>query len=109
MSVQMENKDKIERIARISKALSHPTRVAIILFLARQETCFFGDISEIFHVSKPTISQHLKELKDAGLIHSTVEITKTKYCICPENWELARLLFGDFFSTQIKNKEKCCP
>ena len=57
-----------EQLARFAKALGHPARIAIMHFLAKQETCYFGDIHEELPIAKATVSQHLKELKDAGLI-----------------------------------------
>lgn len=86
-----------EQIARFAKALGHPARMAILNFLARQESCYFGDIHEELPIAKATVSQHLKELKDAGLIQGEIETPKVKYCINRENWELARKLFTGFF------------
>ena len=86
-----------ERIARIAKALGHPTRVAIMYFLAHQQQCYFGAIHDIFNISKPTVSQHLKELKSAGLIEGEVEAPKVRYCINMENWNEAKKLFAKFF------------
>ena len=91
-----------EQIARFAKALGHPARMAILNFLARQESCYFGDIHEELPIAKATVSQHLKELKDAGLIQGEIETPKVKYCINRENWELARKLFIGFF-----NERKC--
>ena len=91
-----------EQIARFAKALGHPARMAILNFLARQESCYFGDIHEELPRAKATVSQHLKELKDAGLIQGELETPKVKYCINRENWELARKLFIGFF-----NERKC--
>ena len=62
-----------EQIARFAKALGHPTRIAILNFLAKQESCYFGDIHDELPIAKATVSQHLKELKDAGLIQGEVE------------------------------------
>ena len=73
-----------EQIARFAKALGHPARMAILNFLVKQESCYFGDIHEELPIAKATVSQHLKELK-------------VKYCINRENWELARKLFTGFF------------
>ena len=56
-----------EQIARFAKAMGHPARMAILSFLAKQESCFFGDIHEVLPIAKATVSQHLKELKDAGV------------------------------------------
>ena len=86
-----------EQIARFAKALGHPTRIAILNFLARQESCYFGDIHDELPIAKATVSQHLKELKDAGLIQGEIETPKVKYCINRENWEIARQLFAQFF------------
>lgn len=91
-----------ERIARFAKAMGHPTRIAILHFLARRDECFFGDIHEVLPIAKATVSQHLSELKDAGLIQGTIEPPKVKYCINPENWALARQLFTKMF-------DDCCP
>lgn len=95
-----ENKDTPviqEQLARLAKALGHPTRIAIMCFLAKQETCYFGDIHEELPIAKATVSQHLKELKDAGLIQGEVETPKVKYCINRENWKQAGELFKEFF------------
>lgn len=98
-----------ERMARIAKALGHPTRVAIMSFLARQKECFFGEIHEVLNVSKATVSQHLSELKEAGLIQGTIEPPKVRYCINNENWEEAKKLFLDFFEeNQLTQNNKCC-
>ena len=80
----MANKDysiRQEQLARFAKAMGHPARIAILQFLAKQETCYFGDIHEELPIAKATVSQHLKELKDAGLIQGEVEPPKVKYCI----------------------------
>ena len=66
--------DEQERIARYAKAMGHPARMAILQFLAGRETCFFGDIHEELPIAKATVSQHLKELKEAGLIQGESEI-----------------------------------
>ncbi len=97
-----------EQIARFAKAMGHPARMAILQFLARQESCFFGDIHEELPIAKATVSQHLKELKEAGLIQGEIEAPKVKYCINRENWEEARKLFADFFSQSLCHKEGCC-
>ena len=99
---------KQEQLARFAKALGHPARIAIIHFLAKQETCYFGDIHEELPIAKATVSQHLKELKDAGLIQGEIETPKVKYCINKENWRLAKELFGEFFRQYICKKESCC-
>lgn len=97
-----------EQLARFAKALGHPARVAIIDFLLRQDTCFFGDIHEVLPIAKATVSQHLKELKEAGLIQGEIEAPKVKYCINRENWAFSRLLFDGFFDRQPDAKDGCC-
>jgi ArsR family transcriptional regulator, arsenate/arsenite/antimonite-responsive transcriptional repressor len=92
---------KTEQIARFAKALSHPARVQIMQFLVKQEECYFGDINDELPISKATVSQHLKELKDAGLIQGTIIPPKVRYCINKENWHHAQELFMDFFSQKI--------
>ena len=100
--------DEQEQIARFAKAMGHPARMAILQFLLRQETCFFGDIHEELPIAKATVSQHLKELKEAGLIQGEIEAPKVKYCINKENWALAQKMFAGFFGQQVCKKESCC-
>ena len=97
-----------ERLARFAKAMGHPTRIAILHFLLQRNTCFFGDIHEVLPIAKATVSQHLAELKDAGLIQGTIEPPKVKYCINPENWELARQLFSHMFGDTCSCKKNSC-
>ncbi len=97
-----------EQLARIAKALGHPARIAIMHFLAQQETCYFGDIHEELPIAKATVSQHLKELKEAGLIQGEVETPKVRYCINRQNWERARQLFQEFFEQCVCSSGKCC-
>lgn len=96
-----------EQIARFAKAMGHPARMAILQFLASQENCYFGDIHEELPIAKATVSQHLKELKEAGLIQGEIETPKVKYCINRVNWERARHLFAGFFC-ECKDKKTCC-
>ena len=96
-----------EQIARFAKAMGHPARIAILQFLAKQTTCYFGDIHEELPIAKATVSQHLKELKEAGLIQGEIETPKVKYCINRDNWQLAQQLFNDFFG-QILLQKSCC-
>ncbi len=96
MSIRKYTEEQ-ERLARFAKAMGHPARMAILQFLASQESCFFGDIHEVLPIAKATVSQHLKELKEAGLIQGEIETPKVKYCLNKENWEIARNMFADFF------------
>lgn len=97
-----------ERLARFAKAMGHPARIAILEFLASQDSCFFGDIHEVLPISKATVSQHLKELKDAGLIQGEIETPKVRYCINRENWEIASIMFDSFWKRPVCKKSSCC-
>lgn len=96
-----------EQLARFAKAMGHPARMAILRFLAGQDSCFFGDIHEVLPIAKATVSQHLKELKAAGLIQGEIEAPKVRYCINRENWAKARESFADFFC-EYRKKGSCC-
>lgn len=105
---QKKYSEEQERIARFAKAMGHPARIAILQFLAAQECCFFSDIHEELPIAKATVSQHLKELKEAELIQGEIEAPKVRYCINKENWEIARRMFADFFGQPVCKKESCC-
>ncbi len=83
--------------ARFAKALAHPVRLFIIELLSKQSCCYSGDLSDILPIAKSTLSQHLKELKKAGLIQGEIEAPKIKYCLHRENYEKAHKLFLEFF------------
>ncbi len=91
-------KKKTKELARFAKALGHPTRIAILQHLENQSCCFTGDLVEVFPLAQSTISQHLKELKDVGLIQGELESPKIRYCIDQKNWRKAKKLFAKFFS-----------
>src|ERR1035437_3693290 len=86
-----------EQLARFAKAMGHPARITILHFLASMDSCYFGDIHDELPIAKATVSQHLKELKDAGLIQGEIETPRVKYCINRENWVKAQDNFGKFF------------
>jgi ArsR family transcriptional regulator, arsenate/arsenite/antimonite-responsive transcriptional repressor len=96
-----------EAIARFAKAMGHPTRIEILRFLASLDSCYFGDIHNELPIAKATVSQHLKELKEAGLIQGEIETPKVKYCIHKDNWEKAKEMFGCFFA-ELHPKSDCC-
>ncbi|MBS3771922.1 MAG: metalloregulator ArsR/SmtB family transcription factor [Bacteroidales bacterium] len=85
-----------KQMARYAKAMGHPVRMYILELLSAQSCCYSGDLSEILPIAKSTLSQHLKELKDAGLIQGTIERPRIKYCLNQDNWEEARKLFRNF-------------
>ncbi|RDY61488.1 ArsR/SmtB family transcription factor [Flagellimonas nanhaiensis] len=86
-----------EALAKYAKALGHPTRIAILKLLENQSCCFTGDLVDLLPISQSTVSQHLKELKNAGLIQGELKPPKIKYCINQENWKIAKVLFQQFF------------
>jgi DNA-binding transcriptional ArsR family regulator len=94
-----------EQLARFAKAMGHPARIAILKFLASQNCCFFGDIHDVLPIAKATVSQHLSELKNAGLIQGEIFPPKVKYCINPENWAMAKELLNEFMCLHTKSCE----
>ncbi|MCW5907869.1 MAG: winged helix-turn-helix transcriptional regulator [Chitinophagales bacterium] len=98
---------KDNRIARYAKALAHPARVAILKLLASKPSCMCGDIVEELPLSQSTVSQHLKELKEAGLIKGEVEGVKVCYCIDDKEWTAAKNYLGELFAT-CSCGSKCC-
>jgi len=88
---------KEETLARYAKALSHPIRIRILNFLEKQACCFTGQLTEEIPMAQSTISQHLKELKDAGLIQGDVMPPRVKYCINQKAWTEAKKVFAAFF------------
>jgi DNA-binding transcriptional ArsR family regulator len=82
--------------ARFAKAMGHPVRMYILELLSKEACCYSGDLSEVLPIAKSTLSQHLKELKNAGLIQGEIEQPKIKYCLNKENWKLAQQLFKKF-------------
>lgn len=89
--------ERQERIARYAKALGHPVRIFVLEYLSKQACCYSGDLSDLLPIAKSTLSQHLKELKSAGLIQGETNPPKIKYCINKENWEEAKSLFKHLF------------
>lgn len=87
-----------EKMALYAKAMGHPARLFILKFLVQQNACFAGDISEKLPIANSTVSQHLKSLKEAGLIQGTINPPTIKYCIHQQNWAEAKSLFRAFFN-----------
>ncbi len=89
--------DQQKRIARYAKALGHPVRIYILNLLGSQSCCYSGNLSEVLPIAKSTLSQHLKELKKAGLIQGEIEGPRIRYCLNRQSWEEAKKLFSDLF------------
>lgn len=85
--------DEQRKIARYAKAMGQPVRLYVLELLSKQSCCYSGDLTEELPIVKSTLSQHLKELKEAGLIQGEIEGPKIKYCINKENWKEAQFLF----------------
>ena len=103
----MRYTEQEEKLARFAKAMGHPARIAILKFLASQSCCFFGDIHKELPIAKATVSQHLSELKDAGLIQGEIFPPKVKYCINPANWALAKQLLDEFMDSFESGEFDC--
>jgi DNA-binding transcriptional ArsR family regulator len=100
--------DKQNRLAGMMKALAHPARIAIIQQLINTNACICGDLVEELGLAQPTISQHLKELKTAGLIQGTIEGTSVCYCIDPKTWVLYQKEIAALFATYKGNLNCKC-
>ena len=87
-----------KQVARFAKALGHPVRIAILQLLNSKACCYHGDMAEELPIAKSTLSQHLNELKDAGLIQGDITPPTVKYCINRENWKLAKKLLGNIMT-----------
>ncbi len=98
---------KDNKLAKYAKALAHPARVAILQILIKQQSCICGDIVEELPLSQSTVSQHLKELKEAGLIKGDIEGAKVCYCIDEKEWANAKSYLGTFFES-YKPGKSCC-
>lgn len=99
---------KDNRIAAFAKALAHPARVAILQLLIKRQSCICGDIVEELPLSQSTVSQHLKELKAAGLIKGDIEGTKICYCIDEVQFEKAMKDLQALLENYRSSSNKCC-
>ena len=90
-----------KKLARYAKAMGHPVRLYVLDLLSKQSCCYSGDLTEVLPIVKSTLSQHLKELKDAGLIQGEIEAPRIKYCLNRENWKEAQDLFNQFLNVSL--------
>ncbi len=97
----------LQELARFAKVISHPARLAILKYLAETRTCISGDISDKLPLSRSTVSQHLKELRDMGLIQGDIDGLKINYCLCGSTINLFKKSFNDFFK-DIDYKDNVC-
>ena len=96
------------KMASIAKALAHPARIAILKVLIQKKACICGDIVDELPLSQSTVSQHLKELKDAGLIKGDIDGVKVCYCIDGDNWAAAQSILQEFFESNVITNTSCC-
>jgi len=99
--------NSLQELARFAKVLSHPARLAILKYLAETKTCISGDISDYLPLSRTTVSQHLKELRDSGLIHGEIDGLKINYCLCSNEINRFLTIFEIFFN-EIKEIDLEC-
>jgi predicted transcriptional regulator len=95
------------QLAQLLKAMAHPARIAILQRILISNTCICGDLVEELGLAQATISQHLKELKSAGIIQGTIEGVSVCYCINPETWKLLETRIGAFLGS-YKGAANCC-
>ncbi len=96
-------------IALVAKAFAHPARIAILQYVLKASGCINGDLVQDLGLAQATISQHLRELKDIGIIQGNIEGTRVCYCINPERWEEIKNQFQMFFDQyKAPEAEECC-
>jgi predicted transcriptional regulator len=96
-------------LAILAKAFAHPARIAILQFLLSSNKCINNELVNELGLAQATISQHLRELKNVGLIQGNIEGVSMSYCINPEKWENVRLLFSDLFNKlDVPKPGDCC-
>lgn len=99
---------ELQEVSDLFKALSHPARLQILLFLSETKTCISGDISDELPLSRTTVNQHLKELKEAGLIRGQVEGAKVNYCLNPGQVATLKDLINNFLNQIHTDINNCC-
>ena len=99
---------KENKIATYAKAFGHPARIAILKLLIQKQSCICGDIVDELPLSQSTVSQHLKELKEAGLIKGSIEGSRICYCIDDKEWNHAKKYLNQLFDLYITVNNTCC-
>ncbi|HJZ39933.1 MAG TPA: metalloregulator ArsR/SmtB family transcription factor [Bacteroidales bacterium] len=100
--------EQLQQLSRFARAISHPARAAILQYLAATKTCISGDISDHIPLSRSTVSQHLKELRDIGLIHGDIDGLKINYCLCGSAIRKFQDMMKEFLNTIECDDGKCC-
>lgn len=96
------------QLAAYAKAFGHPARVAILMHLLKSKTCINGDLVEELGLAQATISQHLRELKDMGIIIGNIEGVSVNYCINSKRWEEVKGIFENLFQQFNCDSDSCC-
>jgi len=99
---------KEQELADLAKALSHPARIAILKVLAQKNECICGEIVEVLPLAQSTVSQHLKELRNVGLIEGSLDGPRSCYCINWKTFERFEKTFNEFFTKTNANNPACC-
>lgn len=99
--------DEQNRIATLFKVLAHPARIAILQFIIKQNACICNDLVDELGLAQATISQHLKELKNSGIIQGTIEGKSVCYCIDEKIWKEIQVDFNQFFNQNV-TVNQCC-
>lgn len=101
---------ELQELSMFARVISHPARLAILKYLAETRTCISGDISDVIPLSRSTVSQHLKELRDIGLIHGEIDGLKINYCLCGESVNKIKNMFAEFLKVLDDSCKggKCC-
>jgi DNA-binding transcriptional ArsR family regulator len=99
---------QIEELAALAKALGHPARLEIVKILLMTDSCYCGDIVKELPLAQSTVSQHLKELKSAGIVQGSVSGKNVCYCINPKVIRRFEDLFKELISNQLKDSSSCC-
>ena len=112
MAINKKNEFDLKEVelADLAKAISHPARIAILKTISELNECICGEIVEVLPLAQSTVSQHLRELVNAGLIKGTIDGPKSCYCINWETFEKFEMIFGQFFNKakDFETKRKCC-
>lgn len=95
-------------LAQLLKALGHPARMAIVEHLLKVNSCICNDLVNELHLAQPTISQHLKELKNAGIIKGNIEGTSICYCIDEKIFQKVQVFFSEALQTLASKQDSCC-
>jgi DNA-binding transcriptional ArsR family regulator len=107
MNKSQKFETSLQELSQFARIISHPARLAILQYLAETKTCISGDISDFIPLSRTTVSQHLKELRDLGLIHGEIDGLKINYCLCNSVLSKYKSMFTEFFKEIGTSEIEC--